>query len=264
MSAVDKRRAADRVFTAACKVSFALALSPLALVLVAAARRVRLDGAIARDVANAFAGSIYLVGLAAAGAVPLGVFAGVCAAELASPRSARVMNLFTDVLAGIPPIVIGVFVNVLFVLPMGGFSLFAGAVALGIVLAPPIARATEAILALSTQPIKEVGLSLGLRRYRVIVLLMLRSAMPRISGVVLASIARGLGESAPLLFTSASARSVSASPAQPVPTLSVQIFHWAQQPGDGPRARAALATLFLVSAVAVLAALARRTRSEPR
>ncbi len=151
--------------------------------------------------------------------VPIGVFGGVFLAEYPSGMLPKVFRLVVDLLASLPSIVVGLFVYVIVVIPMKGFSAYAGAVSLVILMIPIVIKTTEEVLKLMPQHIREAGLALGIPRWRVIVSIVLRGSLSGVlTGVVLA-IARIAGETAPLLITAFGNRNWPNQLAQPTASL---------------------------------------------
>jgi phosphate transport system permease protein len=180
--------------------------------------------------ANAFIGSLILVGLATLMALPTGVLIAVYLNEFARPRVATVVSTTLDVLAGIPAIVIGIFVFALLVAGRG-HSGFAGAFALSIIMLPLIARSTQEILRLVPDSTREASLALGVSRWRTTLAVILPQTIGGIlTGGVLA-VARVAGETAPLLFTSSIAgTAVNADPHQALASIPVTILEYSESP----------------------------------
>lgn len=252
-----KRGRKDALMTALAYGAFAAILVPLLAVVARVAKEARIDGPTLSISLHAASGSLAIVLVAALVAVPLGVLGGVFVVEMASPLVARIVRFGNDVLAGIPPIVLGFFVYATVVIPMGGFSLFAGALGLALVMLPAVTRATEEMLMLVPEDLRDAGLGLGLPRRRVIFFVLLRSALPGLANVILFSIARAFGEAAPLLFTSASSRHTSSSLLSPASSLPVEIY--TEVPGADPGSRhvAFTMTLVLLALVAATTTLGR-------
>ncbi len=155
-------------------------------------------GEVGGGVANAILGTLILTGLASMIGVPWGMSIGLYLSEYGKGKRAELIRFCVDLVASIPSIVIGLFIYVIAVLPMSGFSALAGGVALGILMIPTVARTTEEILKLVPIHHREAGLALGLPRWKVILRIILRGARaPILSGVML-SLARVSGETAPL------------------------------------------------------------------
>ena len=136
--------------------------------------------------ANAILGSVVMVTLACIGGIPWGVFLGICLSEYSATRVSRVLRFVVDLSISAPSIVIGIFVNILVVIRFG-FSAYAGALSLLIILVPVIARSTEEILKLVPNHIREAGLALGFPRWQVIMRILIPGTLTMLlSGVILA------------------------------------------------------------------------------
>ncbi len=214
--------------------------------------------------ANAIVGTLILVGIGASLGVPIGVGAGLFAAERASTRLARTVRFVADVLSGLPSIVLGIFVWELLVRPAGHFSAFAGGAALGLLIIPLVTRATEEMVKLVPSELTEAALALGFSRSRTSLLVVLRTAMPGILTASLVAIARAAGETAPLLFTAFGNAYWSLDLTRPMAALPLQIFAFAQSPYDDWRAQAwagALVLLLLITAMSLIARAVFRART---
>lgn len=152
--------------------------------------------------AQAIAGTFFIDLTAVLMAVPVGIGAGLMLAEYKEHPLNPLLRVMNDTLNGMPAILKGLLIFTLVVRPTGTFSGFAGALALGVVMLPIIARATEGALSLVPWSIREAGLALGLPRWRVILAAVLPVARPGLVTGVLIAFARAAGEAAPLLLTS--------------------------------------------------------------
>ncbi len=207
--------------------------------------------------ANAIVGTLMLVGLAAAFAVPLGIISGIYIAEFPNTRLATLARFAADTLNGVPSIVVGVFVYGIAVLPFRRFSGFAGGLALGIMMIPIVTRTTEELIKLVPGALREGALALGATRGWATVSVVLPAAAPGIiTGVVLA-LARISGETAPLLFTAFNNRFMSLDPSQPISSLTVQVFTYAISPYEDWHRQAWAGALVLVALVFFCSLLAR-------
>ncbi len=207
--------------------------------------------------ANAIVGSGIVVGLASLVAIPIGILAGIFINEYARARLATVIRFLTEVMLGLPSIVLGIFAYAVVVKPMGRFSAYAGAVALSIVMLPIIIKTTEEILRLVPRHIREAGLALGIPHWAVVVRIVLRAAARGIVTGILLAVARAAGETAPLLFTALNNRFWHAGLDQPIATLPVQIFTYAVAPYDDWHRQAWAGALVLITLVLVLSILLR-------
>jgi phosphate transport system permease protein len=207
--------------------------------------------------ANAMLGTLYLIGIAAAIAVPVGVIAGVYLSEYGKRSFASLVRFTADVLNGVPSIVIGIFAYGLAVLPVKHFSALAGGLALGFMMIPIITRTTEELLNLVPGTLREGALALGATRARAAFSVMVPAALPGIMTGILVALARIAGETAPLLFTSFNNRFFSARLDQPISSLTVQVYTYAISPYDDWHRQAWAGALVLVAFVFVFSVLAR-------
>src|SRR6202167_1633543 len=178
--------------------------------------------------ANAIVGSMVILGIASLLGVPLGIGAGIFLSEYGRNRYGDIVRFVSDVLNGVPSIVIGIVAYGLVVMRQKHFSALAGGVALAIMMVPTIARTTEQMLLLVPQAIREAAYGLGVSRWRTTLSITLRTAT---SGVMLA-FARVAGETAPLLFTAFGNQFWNWKSDQPTAALSLQIFTYAISPFD--------------------------------
>ena len=152
-------------------------------------------------VLNAIQGTLIIAGLATVIAVPPGVLAAFYASNNPNTPLGVALRFSTDVLSGVPSIVIGLFVYALLVKPMGHFSGFAGGVAMAFLMLPTIVRTTEEMLKLVPHSLREASLALGAPEWKTSLNVVLPAAMSGIVTGFLLAIARAAGETAPLLFT---------------------------------------------------------------
>lgn len=197
--------------------------------------------------ANALLGSLILVAVAGAVAIPFGILVGVYLSEYKTDRFTNVVRFVVDLLMGIPSIVIGLFAYSIFVISMKTFSGWAGSFALIMIMLPPIVKSTEEVLGLVPVAVREAGLALGLSRWRVSLLVVLRGQKAAVTTGVMLAIARAGGETAPLLFTAFGNQFWPRSMSEPMPSLPVQIYNYAISPfPDAHRQAWAGACLLLV------------------
>jgi phosphate transport system permease protein len=221
-------------------------------------------GPVEQGLKNAFLGSFVLVGLATLMALPIGILVAIYLREYAPVRIRSTVSLFLDVLAGVPAIVIGIFVYGLFVLGRGQ-SGWAGAFALACIMLPFVARSTMEVLALVPSSLREASLGLGVPRWRTTLSVVLpQAAGGIITGAVLA-VARVAGETAPLLFTSSIVGTkASANPFHALQSVPVAIFELSESPNPDDHARAWAAAfvllLFILAASLTARWLATRSR----
>jgi phosphate transport system permease protein len=207
--------------------------------------------------ANAIVGTLMLVGIGAAFAVPIGVISGVYIAEFPATKLATMARFAADTLNGVPSIVVGVFVYGIAVMPFQQFSAFAGGIALGVMMIPIVTRTTEELLKLVPAALREGALALGATRGWATMTVVLPAAAPGIiTGIVLA-LARIAGETAPLLFTAFNNRFMSVSPSQPIASLTVQVYTYAISPYEDWHRQAWAGALVLVALVLFCSLLAR-------
>ena len=191
-----------------------------------------------QGLSNAFAGTLVIVGLATAMALPVGILVAVYLNEFAPPSIRTGIGLVLDVLAGVPAIVVGIFVFVLLVTGSGQ-SAIKGAFALAILMLPFVARTTIEVLALVPNALREASLGLGIPQWRTTLSIVLPRAIGGIlTGTVLA-VARVAGETAPLLFTSSLVGTqTSWNPTHALQTIPVAIFELSESPDPKDHARA--------------------------
>jgi phosphate transport system permease protein len=221
-----------------------------------------------QGLANAFAGSLVLVGVATLMALPVGILVAIYVNEFAPRRIRHGIGLSLDILNGIPAIVIAIFVFGLFVVGHGQ-SGYAGSFALAVIMLPLVARATIEVLALVPSSLREASLALGVPRWRTTLGIVLPQAVGGIvTGAVLA-VARVAGETAPLLFTtSLVGNQVGWNPSHALFSVPLAIYELSDsvQPGDHARAWAAAFVLLMFILVTSLGArwLANRSRRKLR
>jgi phosphate transport system permease protein len=208
-------------------------------------------------VGNAIAGTLLMVGLASVVALPVGIGAGVFLAEKGDGKAGRLVRFTTEVLSGVPSIVIGIVAYGLAVVPMKRFSALAGGLALALLMVPTLARSTEDFVRLVPSSLREASLALGVPAWRTSILVVLRTAAGGIITAVLLAVARAAGETAPLLFTALNNQYWNFRPDQPTASLTVQIFNYAISPYEDWHAKAWTAALVLLLLVGGLNLLAR-------
>ena len=180
--------------------------------------------------ANAIVGTLILVGIGSLIGIPVGLLAGIYVTEYSKSLIANIVKFVTDVLSGIPSIIIGIFAYGVVVLPMQKFSALAGGFALGILMIPTVTRTTEEMLKLVPHTLREAALALGIPRWKTTLRIVLRTASGGIITGVLLAIARAAGETAPLLFTSFGNSFWAESLDSPMASIPVQIFNYAISP----------------------------------
>jgi phosphate transport system permease protein len=181
--------------------------------------------------ANAIVGSLLMVGVSTLIATPIGILAGIYLAEFGSQsKFASLTRFVTDIMLSAPSIVIGLFVYALAVATAGHFSGWAGSLALGLIAIPVIVRTTENMLNLVPGSLREAAFALGAPRWKVNLTVALRAVKGGVVTGVLLSIARMIGETAPLLFTALNNQFFSADMSAPMANLPVVIYNFALSP----------------------------------
>jgi phosphate transport system permease protein len=181
--------------------------------------------------ANAIVGSLLMVGTSTLVATPVGILAGIYLSEYgATSKFAAVTRFVVDIMLSAPSIVIGLFVYALAVATVGHFSGWAGSIALGLIAVPVIVRTTENMLNLVPGSLREAAFALGAPRWRVNLAVTLRAVKGGVVTGVLLSIARMIGETAPLLFTALNNQFFSTDMSQPMANLPVVIYNFAMSP----------------------------------
>jgi phosphate transport system permease protein len=208
-------------------------------------------------IANAIVGSIEIVGLGAIFGIPIGLLAGIYVAEYSNSYFANLVKFVTDVLSGIPSIIIGIFAYGVIVLHTKSFSAIAGGFALGILMIPTVTRITEEMLKLVPLSLREASLALGISRWKTTLKIVLRTASGGIITGILLAIARAAGETAPLLFTSFGNSFWSESINSPTASLPVQIFNYAISPYEEWHKKAWAGAFVLVALVFLISLIVR-------
>lgn len=182
---------------------------------------------------NAIIGSIMIVGVTALVSTPIGILAGIYLAEFgATSRFAAATRFVVDIMLSAPSIVIGLFVYALMVVTLGGFSGWAGSVALSLIAIPVVVRTTENMLKLVPASLREAAFAIGAPRWRVSISVTLRAVKAGVVTGVLLAIARVTGETAPLLFTALNNQFFSTDMSKPMGNLPVVIYQFAMSPYD--------------------------------
>ena len=214
-------------------------------------------------IANAIIGSAIMLVVAILLSLPIGVLAAIYLSEFGHGWFAQTLRFLTDVLAGIPSIVVGIFAYTLIVIPMRSFSGWAGGVALAIIMLPVIIRTTEEMLRLVPQSLRDGGLAVGAPKWRVTVDIVLASSVSGIATGTLLAISRALGETAPLLFTALGSSLWTTNLERPMASMPVQIYTYAISPYDEWHQKAWAAAFTLVAIIFVLNVVVRfLTRSK--
>ena len=183
-------------------------------------------------IANALLGSFLMVVVASVVAVPVGMLAGIYLSENPNTRLAYYSGLCVDILQGVPSIVVGIVIYFWLVKPLGTFSALSGSMALAIMMLPIVIRSTEQTLKMLPDSLKEAALSLGVPYHRVILKVIIPCGFAGILSGIMLSIARIIGETAPLLFTAFGNPYLSTGLTKPMESLPHLIFTYATSPYD--------------------------------
>jgi len=181
--------------------------------------------------ANAIVGSLMQTGLGILIGAPLGMAVGIYLAEVGrNSRLASVVRFVNDILLSAPSVLVGLFVYQIVVVPMGGFSGFAGSTALALLAMPVIARTTEDIIKLVPDSYREGSIALGARDSTTILKVVVPAAFGGILTGILLAVARIAGETAPLIFTSLGSFAMSTDMTRPMASLPIAIYRYASSP----------------------------------
>jgi phosphate transport system permease protein len=267
------RRVTNRTAMVAITLALVLAAIPLVLVTWTVIRRglgVMSWQFLTQDIPNSYrrsgggiapaiVGTLIITGAAALLAIPLGVFGAIYLNEYGKQRPlARLIRTMSDVMTGVPSIVMGLFIYVSFVVVVGAKSAFAGALALACLMLPIVIRSSEEMLRLVPDELRQASLALGARQWRTILTVVLPAAISGIASGALLAIARAAGETAPIIATVGLTFSVNPSLFEGQNTaLPAQIFRNASQPFAAAQDRAWGTALTLVAIVLIFTILAR-------
>lgn len=225
-------------------------------------------GEVTGGLLNALVGSFIMCMLAVLMAAPIGIAAGTFLAEYVNHHwIGETIRFVNDILLSAPSIVLGLFVYTLVVEPSGGFSGWAGAIALGFIVLPVVVRTTDEMIRLVPTQMREAALSLGVPQWKVNTQILYRAALPGILTGILLALARISGETAPLLFTALNNQYWSTDLSQPLASVPVVIFQFAMSPFEYWNtlawAGAFIVTLFVLF-ISILARiiLARNTKHD--
>jgi len=269
-----RRRITDRVMTGAAVLTVVIVLAPLVAIFgyvvyrgVGAINWAFLTqtpkpvGEAGGGMANAIVGSALILGIASLVGVPFGIVAGIYLAEFGRNRMGSVIRFTSDVLSGVPSIVIGIVAWSILVRDRG-FSALAGGLALAIMMVPTITRTTEEMLLLVPQALREAAYGLGVSRWRTTLSIVLRTATSGVITGIMLAFARIAGETAPLLFTALGNTFWNLRYNQPTAALPLQIYVYANSPYDDWHRQAWAGSLVLivliVTAVAAVRYVVRR------
>ena len=266
-----RRKATNLVMTVVLGIALAVAIGILLWVLFYVAKRgiAALDfefltstppgnpGDTGGGFVNGIIGSFIVVGIATLLAVPIGIAAAVYLSEYGDGAFGSVVRFLSDVMVGIPTIVLGAFVYAMLVTRFG-FSGYAGAISLALVMLPLVVRASEEMLRLVPAEHREASLALGATRARTSMTVVLPAALSGLITGVMLAVARAMGETAPLLLTAlGNDLFVETNPSERMSTLSLQIFGNAITGFEAAQARAWAGALTLIAIVLILTVVAR-------
>jgi phosphate transport system permease protein len=204
-------------------------------------------------VGPAVVGTVILSVLAGVLAIPVGIASAIFVTEFRSGRLAPAVRFAAELIAGLPSIVVGVFVWAFLVRGIiGNYAALAGAIALAIIMIPIVARTVEEVLRLVPQSLREAGLALGAPRGRVVLSIVVPTARTGIATAVVLAVARAAGETAPLLLTALGNLFFSTDLLKPISALPIQIYQYAASPYDDWHTKAWGSSLVLVGVIALL------------
>jgi len=265
-----RRKAKDRAFTIFLWACGVLAMLPLLFitgyVMAKGLSALNIDfftkepaapGQSGGGIVQSFIGTGLIVGMAVLFSVPLGLLAGVYLSEYGNGKLASVVRFVAEILLSTPSIVAGAFIWAVVVVALGSFSAFAGAIALTVIMWPIIARATEEILRLVSEDLREGALALGLPRWKVILRVVIPTAGAGVFTAIMLAVARGLGETAPILLTALGNDFINVHPSQPTDALPLRIYEYARTPVASQHAIGWGGALMLLLGVLLLSITAR-------
>lgn len=181
-------------------------------------------------IANGIVGTILMVLMATFTAIPIGIFAGIYLAEYKTSKYASIIRFLTDLLQGVPSIVVGVVAFIWVVIPLKSYSALAGSAALTVMMLPLIIRSTEETMKMIPNTMKEAGLALGTSYPIVILRVMLPSAFGGIFTGVLLAVSRVIGETAPLMLTALGSTMIQWDVTRPNSAVSLLIWEFYNDP----------------------------------
>ena len=214
-------------------------------------------GEVGGGMANAIVGTLVLLAMASVVGVPVGILGGIYLAEFGSDKANNWLRFAADVLNGVPSIVWGMVIYLMLVVPFKGYSAYAGGVALGLMMVPLVVRTSEEVLILVPQSYREAAMALGVARWKVIMVIVVRTALKGIMTGVIVALARIAGETAPLLFTVLGNTFWSHSLSEPISALPLQIFAYAISPYDDWHRQAWAGALVLMALILALNIIVR-------
>jgi phosphate transport system permease protein len=207
---------------------------------------------------NGLFGTLYMLLIASIIAVPLGVATATYVVEYSDSKLVPIIQFFTDVMTGVPSIFVGLFIYTILVQRGGGFSTLAGGLALSLLMIPIIARASEEVIRLVPDDLRNAAYGLGARRWQVVTQIVLPTASSGLITASMLAVARAAGETAPLLLTALGAfKIVPALLGSAQAALPLIIFNEARGPFEPAHARAWAGALELMLMVLLLTVIAR-------
>lgn len=213
---------------------------------------------------NEIFGTLILVLLGAIIALPIGLLTGIFLSEFANPKVASTVRFMADILAGVPSIVVGVFVYAIMVMPMHSYSALSAGVALAIIMVPVVARTAEESLRLVPNSMREAALALGITRWRAVIGVVVPGAMTGIITGIMLAIARIAGETAPLLFTALGSQFGVQGLLKPIGSLSLQIYRYALSPYPSQQQQAWAGAFLLIILVLGISIIVRWVSNRKR
>ncbi len=186
--------------------------------------------AIPGGIANGIIGTLLMLLMASAIAIPVGILCGIFLSENKKTRFAKIVSYMTDLLQGTPSIIIGIIIYIWIVIPMRGYSALAGSIALFIMMLPLIIRSTEETLKMLPLSLKEAGLALGGSYRRVVLKVLLPSAFGGIFTGILLAVSRVIGETAPLMFTALGCSVIQLNVNKPMSAVPLLIWEFYNDP----------------------------------
>ncbi len=202
--------------------------------------------------ANAIVGTLELMGLALVMGMPIGLLGGIYLAEYGSDKINAWIRFGADVLNGVPSIVWGLIGYTFVVVPMHGYSAFAGGLSLAFIMVPMVLRTTEEVLILIPTSYREAGMALGIPRWKITIHIVLRTAFKGIITGVLLSLGRVAGETAAILFTAFGNTQWNTSLKEPISALPIQIYNYAMSSYPDQNRQAWAGALVLIVLVFLL------------
>lgn len=213
-------------------------------------------------VGHAIVGTLLIVGVASLVGLPVGIGAGIYAAEFPGSRLTGTTRFVADVMNGTPSIVVGVFAWTWIVANQGHFSGLAGSAALAMIMIPMVMRTTEEMIRLVPHSLREAALALGYPRWRTSLTVVVRTCLPGIVTGSLLAVARVAGETAPLLFTALGSQYLTFDVDRPMAALPLTVYTYATGPFEEWHRLAWATALVLILVVLVLSLAARMATRE--